>query len=64
MLSIPLQVMTPHQRVIMAGDSRKEMEEWLSSIKQAALKADKSVSIPKYYRNKIGCHSVMSCIIL
>lgn len=56
--------MTPHQRVIMAGDSRKEMEEWLSSIKQAALKADKSVSIPKCYRDKIGCHNVTRCIIL
>lgn len=39
-----LQVMTPHQRVVMAVDSRKEMEEWLSSIKQAALEGDKSVS--------------------
>ena len=47
----------------MAADSRKEMEEWLSSIKQAALEGDKSVSIHKYYRGKIGCHSIYHIVI-
>ena len=36
--------MTPHQDVILVANSRKEMEEWLTAIKQSVQKANNAVS--------------------
>ena len=45
------QIMTPQQSVILAATSRKEMEEWLTSIKHSIQTANNSVSNPKTISN-------------
>ena len=38
--------MTPHHSIALAADSRKEMEEWMNIVKQAAvIRTDNSVSL-------------------
>ncbi|XP_019863877.1 PREDICTED: diacylglycerol kinase eta-like [Amphimedon queenslandica] len=53
-------IMTPHQNVILVANSRKEMEEWLTAIKQSVQRANNAEILDSFHHLD-GQHSWFSC---
>lgn len=54
-------VMTPHHSIALAADSRKEMEEWMNIVKQAAVIRTENSGLLECSRHLDGQHSWFSC---